>query len=466
MKVALVYPGISSLGFDSFGIGAEGSWINHGLCSISASAKRAGHAVELIDLRRLKGWRDFRAAVRMKRPDVVGVTMMSVDFDPALRCLALVKEDFPGMVTVAGGPHPSIMPEELTGIGYIDHIVRGEGEISFIGLLDDLARGVRPAAKVITGEPADLDELPFADRELFNATEQPWLLTDKRPFVTVIAGRGCIYNCSFCQPAERLIFGKKVRRRSVDNVLRELHAIREKLQFRSFMFHDDCLIENQEWIREFCRKYAEQGFSQEFVCQGRADIVCKHPGLIAEMRKAGLVGMIIGFESGSQRVLNFLRKGVTVEQNYRAAQICRELNIKIQANYMLGIPTETNEEALETLRMIEVMRPAVHGHSVYTPAPGSDLFAYCKQNDLLLMKTHNDYRRDAYTTNKIKGIDYVFLAAAAERMRCRNIPFARRVLGRIIQYVSRENRFTLQVLKKVLKVSILRQLAHRVLSAL
>ena len=95
------------------------------------------------------------------------------------------------------------------------------------------------------------------------------------PFVTIIAGRGCIYNCAFCKPAESLIFGKKVRRRSVANVMGELRMLRDRFHFNSFMFHDDCLIEDREWVAEFCDAYMGEGFTQPFFCQGRADIIVR-----------------------------------------------------------------------------------------------------------------------------------------------------------------------------------------------
>ena len=463
MKVVFVYPGISSLGFNSIGLGAEGSWINHGLCSLSACAKAKGYDVELIDLRCLKNWSDYKKAVLTLKPDVLGVTMMSVDFDPAIKSLKTAKEVNTGIITVLGGPHPSIMPEELTGRNEIDYIIKGEGEVSFLKLLDAVKTGKPPEEKVMIGEQPVLDDLPFCDRELFIAEERPWWLTDKEPFVTVIAGRGCIYNCSYCQPAERLIFGRKVRRRSVDNVIAELKILREKYHFKSFMFLDDCLIEDPAWVKDFCLKYRSEGFDQEFICQGRADIICRYPELMKQMKDSGLVGIIIGFESGNQRVLNFIRKGVTVEQNIKAGQLCKELGIKMQGNYMLGIPTETNEEAMDTFRMMEKINPETHGHSIFTPAPGSDLFAYCLRNNLINFSSHGDYRRDPYKLNKIKGVDYEFLARAGRKMKHKKMSLLQIFLSNCVAFLIRRNRLTLEIIKRVLKIRFLNNWAHALL---
>jgi len=412
MKIAFVFPGIGETGFPSsrqvIGFGS----INHGLCSLSACAKRCGYETSLIDLRELSGWDDFVNDLQKLSPDIVAITMMSVDFDYAVEAAKIAKETSPKAKVVVGGPHPSIMPEELTSNNNIDHIVIGEGEISFVKLLGDI-RSNKPREKVIIGEHPDLDKIPFADRELFGFKESPIESFLERPFVTLIAGRGCKYNCSFCQPAERKIFGSKVRRRSVPNIIRELNELRDKYDFRSMMFHDDCLTEDRAWIEEFCAAYKKNAFKAPFVCQSRADIICKNEEIVRTMRKAGLSMFLIGFESGNDRILKLLWKGSTVEMNYRAARICKKYRVRIWANYMLGIPTETKEEAMDTVRMIRAIQPYRPSPSFFTPHPGSDLYDYCIKNDLSLIKAHSDYSR-APILPKIKGIDYKFLRNAVK----------------------------------------------------
>jgi hypothetical protein len=123
--------------------------------------------------------------------------------------------------------------------------------------LNELEAGRRPEDRVLLGQMPDLDALPFPDRELFleewrkhgytlDSPEVPFVEELPPPFLTIIAGRGCMYNCNFCQPAERKIFGRRVRRRSVPNIIRELQELRERYHFASFMFHDDCLTEDRE----------------------------------------------------------------------------------------------------------------------------------------------------------------------------------------------------------------------------
>lgn len=388
------------------------SWISHGLCSISAYAKREGYDVKLIDLRCLKNWREFGEIISRIQPNVVGVGMMSVDYNPAMEAIKLIKKISPETIIVVGGPHPTLMLAEMEKEKEIDYIITGEGEISFVKLLNDIEQG-RQSPRVIQGiVPEDLDQLPFIDRELFKDLEYPLMVEGfDRPFVSLVAGRGCKFNCSFCQPAERLIFGKKVRRRSPGNVIQELKMLREKYNFESMMIHDDCLTEDKPWVVEFCRLYKENGFHQPFACQSRADILCRNEDMVSLMAQVGLKVLFIGFESGNQRVLDFLRKGTKVEQNYRAAEVCRKYGIKIWANYMMGIPTETEEEVMDTVRMIQAIKPDHYSPAFFTPHPGSDLFKYCEEHALSLIKSHDSYRRNA-TEAKIKGVDYEFLEKA------------------------------------------------------
>ena len=431
MRATLVYPGITGKGFNSLGQGMDSGWISHGLAILAACARDKGFTVDLLDLRALRGWEHYREELAARRPDVVGVSMMSVDYNPATECLQIARQVLPGACTVVGGPHPTLMLDEVKDAAHIDHIFLGEAEITFPEFLARQERD-EPSECIIPPVQPDLDELPFPDHEFFlrewrkwgyglDSPEAPFVKELPPPFVTVIAGRGCIYNCSYCQPAERLIFGRKVRRRSVPNVLAELQDLRERYHFNSFMFHDDCLTEDREWVMAFCQAYRAAGFTQPFFCQSRADIIVKNEDLVQMMAETGLRGYLIGFESGSDRVLRFIRKGTKRSQNLEAARICRKYGIAIWANYMLGLPTETKDEVMETIHMLKQIDPDYYSPAFYTPHPGSDLFTYCVENSLSLIQDHDSYRRNPDEA-KIKGVDYEWLQWALAESQRRTLP--------------------------------------------
>jgi anaerobic magnesium-protoporphyrin IX monomethyl ester cyclase len=431
LRTTLVLPGITGKGFNSLGQGMDSGWISHGLAILAACAKQKGFAVDLLDLRALRDWDHFRTELLARQPDVVGVSMMSVDYNPAMECLQIVRQVLPQATTVVGGPHPTIMLDEVKDNPLIDHMFLGEAEVTFPEFLARRARA-EPSERVIPPEHPDLDAIPFADHEFFlqewrkwgyglDSPEAAFVPELPPPFVTIIAGRGCIYNCSYCQPAERLIFGRQVRRRSVPNVMAELEELRSRYHFNSFMFHDDCLTEDRDWVIAFCQAYRQAGFTQPFFCQSRADIIVKNEDMVKMMADAGLRGYLIGFESGSDRVLKFIRKGTKRAQNLEAARICKKYGISIWANYMLGLPTETKEEVMETISMLKEIDPDYYSPAFYTPHPGSNLYDYCLEHDLSLIKNHDSYRRNPDEA-KIKGVDYPWLQWALVESQRRTWP--------------------------------------------
>ena len=129
-----------------------------------------------------------------------------------------------------------------------------------------------------------------------------------------------------------------------------------------------------------------------FWCQARVDHVVKHEDMIRRMSEVGLAGLFLGFESGSDRVLRFIRKGTTRAKNLEAARICRKYGIRIWANYMLGLPTETKEEIKETISMLKEIDPDYYSPAYYTPYPGNDLYDYCIEHGLSLVEPAQNAR--------------------------------------------------------------------------
>jgi anaerobic magnesium-protoporphyrin IX monomethyl ester cyclase len=229
----------------------------------------------------------------------------------------------------------------------------------------------------------------------------------------MLSGRGCPFKCAFCQPAENAVFGKPFRQRSVDNVLAEMRYLYYKYKYKSASFWDDTFTVNRHWVNEFCDKY-DIPVPLSVTC--RADIICNNEAMIERLAKIGVTYLVIGFESGSQRILDMLKKGTTVEQNIKAAEICRKYGIKVFASFMLGLPTETKEESLMTEKMMETIDADWPCCYWYTPIPGTKLYKYCEDNDLMLHDMDMEtIARTAKFVPQIKGIDYTFLHEIMER---------------------------------------------------
>src|SRR3990172_8581442 len=140
--------------------------------------------------------------------------------------------------------------------------------------------------------------------------------------------------------------------------------------------------------------------------------------MVRKMAQVGLKGYFIGFESGSDRVLRFLRKGTSRKANLEAARVCRRYGISIWANYMLGLPTETEAEIKETISMLKTIDPDYYSPAFYTPHPGSELYDYCQEQGLSLIADYDGYRRNP-TEPKIKGHDFEFLRWARDESQRR-----------------------------------------------
>jgi len=376
---------------------------------VGTYARKAGFDIDIFDLRDLNSWDEFARTMEKEQFDVVGISISYVDYKVALQAIDIIKKVSPKSIIVAGGFVANLFCQVLLDNSAIDYVIKGEGEKSFTALLRLIEHGMT-APKLVESIRPDLDELPYIDRTMFNYERETTCMFGPRqryPHVTMLAGRGCPYQCGYCQPAESKTYGK-MRIRSVDNVIRELEELYDKYKFRSVTFWDDTFTFNKKWVMEFCDKWK---WDADIAITCRADIASNNEDMMRRLSEIGVQWVCIGFETGTQRMLDFISKGVKLEQNYKSAEICRKYGMKVMGTNMLGLPTETKEDSIATIEMIKRI-DAEHLQLFYfTPIPGTYLYDYCIKNDLMIRKVEDAFdieRSDCYTKN-IKGIDYEFL---------------------------------------------------------
>lgn len=419
MRVTLVYVGIGVAGFNADRpLGdREGSWIGHGIASIGAAAKYALFNVDLIDLRQLSGWEELADKIKDNPADVYGLSVSAVDSLPALKTVYEIKTNAPQAKIIVGGIHPSIFPEEYD-YQVIDTVVQGEGEVTFVDLLRKVECGDW-LPKLVQGKKPNLDYTPWVDRELFDYRRELscfFAPDHPTPSVTMLAGRGCPYHCSYCQPAENAVFGNPHRMRSAENVIGELQHLRDKYHYKSITFWDDTFTFNRHWVMQFCDAYEKTGINAPIAACSRADIICNNEPMIERLAEIGVDWLVIGLESGSQRILDLIKKGTTVEQNLRAGEICRRNGIKVFGTFMYGLPTETNDEIMQTVDMINKIQPALASPFWYVPIRGTGLYDYCEQNNLIIEGAlDRTIARTGVFKPAIKGVDYEFLAELTQK---------------------------------------------------
>jgi len=401
MKVLLVYP---RWNYPTFGEPQEPL----GIIYIGAALKYAGHKVTMVDLT-VEDIEELDRAI--PDADMVGMSSSTALYGRACMVLDRIKERRPDLPVILGGPHATVMPEEAISRGF-DAAVIGEGEHAVVEIAEAIQDG-RPLHEIPAvygmkgGTPergpvrefeSDIDVFKDPDRSLIHYDRY---FEKSLKHVGMMASRGCPWNCLFCKPMQDKLFGRKIRRRSIERLTAEMASIAESLHTRAFIYRDDTFaLAGEKWFHEFEKALSFAGLSDvRFSAQSRVDQV-KRP-LIESMIRCGLEGLAFGVESGSQKVLDFYRKGIKVEQTIAAFDLCREMGIGTHAFIMLGAPVETKEDLDATVKLVERIRPNSVSVSVTTPAPGTDLYdiVYSSGAYNIVSPEDSDYH---YNTRPIK----------------------------------------------------------------
>jgi len=390
--------------------GGLDAWLDHGAGMTYTAVTNAGIPVDFVDMKGLHN--DQELANRLRGHDLVAFGLKSSYYPIAMRVIRIAR--VLGCRVFVGGYHATAAPQELLEKPAIDWVLHGESEITF----PEFLRCPEEFPREIWGEkPPDLDTLPFMRRDMYRQPVEPvsgwWYGGRNHWMVSVISARGCPGKCQFCQPLENNHFGLKVRRRSVKSIVAELLELKQKYHPDSVLIHDDTFLIEPKWLEEFVQEYPRVGLP--FWAAGRADGICKHPDLVRRLVGVGWDLISVGFESGSQRILDLMEKGTTVEQNLEAAKIIKSCGAKIYANYILGLPWETKQDVQATMKMGDTIAAEMPSWAYFAPYPGCGLGERCIREGLSLLDK-NTY--DRYPGGeKCRGVDYAYLSAAMRGLR-------------------------------------------------
>jgi len=382
MKVCLVYADIG--GVEHYGTRKY----YHGLGYLSSVLKRAGHETALIYLQREPARDDFLQQVATIAPDLVAFSSTTHQHRYIERCARWIKESMPERLIIVGGPHPTLVPDDVLANPDLDMVCVGEGEYPLLDLVNALQEG-RDIANILNlwlhrggqliKNPlrpllANLDELPFPDRELFGFDQ---ILMDNDGWVDMMAGRGCPYQCSYCcNPALREKFkglGRYVRFRSVDNVLAEIRILASHYVVRTLNFQDDVFTLDRDWTLQFSHAYGKE-FDFPFWINTRVERIHDEE-IVAALAQAGCRGVRIGIESGNENLrTEILKRRMSNEEIRRAFALARQYGLDIYTCNMLGIPGETAEMIEETIALNRELEPADLQFSVFYPYPMTELY--------------------------------------------------------------------------------------------
>jgi radical SAM superfamily enzyme YgiQ (UPF0313 family) len=344
-----------------------------------------GHVVEVLDLR-LEPEDALVRALHEFQPDIVGTTSMTTDAYQAKAVLRLTHEVLPGALTVIGGHHPTLTPEEFDE-AFIDVIVQGEGELTFRELVlrwgaqratdDRTFAGVHGAryrdasgsrrANPKREQTASLDALPPPDRQLIEKYASRYFFTGIRPMASIYTSRGCSFDCNFCAIWE--FYERRTRFLSAARIVDQMEACAEPFIF----ILDDNFLTSPKRATELCDEIERRGVKKYWLTQGRTDFAADHPELIARLARAGLVMVLSGFESNDDDNLAALRKKNTWQKNQRANEVMRENGIFFTGIFMVRADW-TKEQFEQLYAYVRSLTIAIPLFTILTPLPGTQLY--------------------------------------------------------------------------------------------
>ena len=366
-----------------------------GLAYLAAVARNSGWEPGIIDgLTENLSPQELTSRIKGFQPDVVGLTATTAAIYDAYEVAKIVKKINPETLVMIGGPHATFMAEEvLRECPYIDVVVRGEGEKTFEEILEriernknfeDVAGITYRIGNIIKENPErslinNLDDLPIPAYDLLPMDKY---VVDKVRFAAVITSRGCPYNCVFCSSS--LQFGKLWRAHSPERVLEELRILREEYGAREIEFLDDTFTINMKRAEEISRKITEEGLDISWSASSRVNTFNR--GLGEKLKQAGAHTIYFGIESGSERTLRFIGKGITRRQALDAVKAAKESRLNALGSFVIGFPYETEDEIKETIKFANKVGVDLAQFTIATPYPGTRLWSIAFKEKLLLTR--------------------------------------------------------------------------------
>ena len=393
MKVTFVYPDFFQYADGSFM--PEGR-IYLGIAYLSAVLKKAGHQTSLVHVVAPPGREELLERVKDESPDLVGFSSTTHMFRHVGRWASWLRGEL-GITTICGGVHPTIAPEEVVNTPGIDIACVGEAEETVVELCDALEEGrdcsgipglwlrrrgdvVRnPARPLLT----DLDSLPFPDRSIFDPA---LFCDDQHPRGTLMASRGCPFNCSYCSNhAQKSVYPNPkeyVRLRSPENVVEEIeHMVAADARIEFVRFDDDILTMDREWLGRLSELYCSR-VGMPFICNSRVNFIDRE--MARALADMGCSVVCMGIESGNpwlrEKVLN---RHMGSERIVEAFALCRESGMKTVSTNMVGLPMEDTSMVLDTIKLNARCHPDTIQVSTFIPYPGTELYKLCEAKGLI-----------------------------------------------------------------------------------
>ncbi len=345
--------------------------------------------------------------------DIVAIYANTICYRDTLRMFNEIntlrtKGSWQGKIIV-GGPHTSVALDTIPD--FVDHIVQGEGELAILEIV-----GGQTNERVINSESTyELDSLPFQPWDIFNKLPYDfscnWM--DVEPVFTMNTSRGCPFKCTFC--SVNSVWGKSYRYYNTERIISEIQFLIDNYDAKGIYFREDHFTLNVKRTKEFCHQMIEQKIPVSWACETRVDRISED--LVQLMSEARCKAVYLGVESGSQRILDKLKKGITVEQIENAVNLFHKYKIRVYCSLITGIPGETFEDYRLTRDLMSKLKPYSHSYGVFVGIPDSPLYEevltdksyeYEDEIGLLYMPGYDIKARYFYNSSSQELVNYKF----------------------------------------------------------
>ena len=358
---------------------------------VSALRKAGVDSVSLLDpVRENLDISRFSAFLKANKPKILGIQCYSFDVLAVKRMLTAAKDIDPAIITIIGGPHPTAVKEEVfsefTGL---DFAFQGEAEESLCLFI-----------KAISGGSCSLDGIPglvFKDKNKIRVNpaklisdldclDMPaWEMMDPRsypdvvqggfykdfPVAPVITSRGCPHSCSFC--ANRILMGRALRLRSIDKVIDEIGRLSRDYKVKEIHILDDNFTVSKKRTLDFCQKLKESKLKLHFAFPNGVRLDTLDREVLSALKEIGVYSITAGIESGSQRILDHMKKELTLEVIKDKTRLIKSFGFILNAFFIMGYPAENREDILKTIKFARQLPLDAAHFSCFLPLPGTDI---------------------------------------------------------------------------------------------
>jgi len=328
-----------------------------------------------------------------EKADVYAFSITTPQFPYAISLLKVCKRINPRALFIAGGVHPTARPNECFSYqgdnDLFDYVIRGEGEYALLYLLNCIESGCSPHSNIIDGMYMDnLASLPSPDFDGADIKSYTYYVGD-RLATSLMTSRGCVWDCHFC--ASRTMWKSRIRENSVMNVRKEIKYLKDVYGYSAVVFQDDVFILKKDRIREIALYLKDEGFIWR--CLIRGDETTTEEKLKI-MKDNNCVYVGFGVESGSQAMLDLVNKRTTPEKNLQIVKLCKSVDLRIKAFFIIGLPGESHETMSDTIKWLEVAKKEGLDDvdcNIFYPYPGTVIGDNLGKYDIKLRDSNYEY---------------------------------------------------------------------------